>query len=57
MKQLTSLGAKSSDWNNVIPGSADSQPEALNRRVKSVKSGTAQLHFITVDIENELLIA
>lgn len=41
MKQLTSLGAKSSDGNNVIPGSADSQPEALNRRVRSAKSGTA----------------
>lgn len=48
VEQQRSLGKKSSSYKNVIPGSADSQPEASNRRVKSEKSSTAKMHFVIV---------
>lgn len=48
MKQQIMLGAKSSNWNNVIPASAGPQPEASNRGAKSVESSTAKPHFLTV---------
>lgn len=51
-----SLGAKSSNWNNTIPASADSNqlPSSSNGRVKSVKRSTANLHVTVLIYEREV---
>jgi len=50
MKQQSSLGAKSSNWNMLFLDLQAHNKKASNRRAKSVKSSTAKLHFITVTV-------